>query len=135
MPLIPAPLIALIGVLVLAVGVAAYAILRDRERRRLMDRAGIQFADDSILLKSTEESIGGRIAKWLVFAELCRGQAAACGVRVTCRSSDFFHDTLGMRPSGTIASVSSRPEKERVDIRSRDGDLRADRVGASAGVH
>jgi tight adherence protein C len=66
MPLLPVPLIALIGVLVLAVGVAAYAILRDRERRRLMDRAGIQFADESILLKTKEETIGGRLAKWLV---------------------------------------------------------------------
>lgn len=66
MSVIPAPLLALIAVLVVAVGVAAYAILRDRERRNLMSRAGIQFADESVLLKPDEETLGGRIAKWLV---------------------------------------------------------------------
>jgi len=46
MSIIPAPLLVLIAVLVAAVGVAVYSILRDRERRNLMNRAGIQFAED-----------------------------------------------------------------------------------------
>jgi tight adherence protein C len=66
MPLLSAPLITLIVVLVLAVGVAAYSLVRDRERRVLMDRTGIQFVDESILLKPKEEGLGARVAKWLV---------------------------------------------------------------------
>ena len=40
MLLLPAPLLALIALLVVAVGVAAHALLRDRERKNLLSRAG-----------------------------------------------------------------------------------------------
>ena len=53
--LIPLPLIALIAVLVLAVGAAAHAIVRDRERQALVNRAGGQLASGPSLVKPTKE--------------------------------------------------------------------------------
>src|SRR6478672_5138090 len=64
--LIPLPLIALIGVLVLAVGAAAHALIRDRERQALLNRAGGQFATNPSLVKPAEDGPGTRIAKWLM---------------------------------------------------------------------
>ena len=64
--LIPLPLIALIGVLVLAVGAAAHALIRDRERQTLLNRAGGQFASGPSLVKSAEEGLGTRLANWLL---------------------------------------------------------------------
>lgn len=63
---IPPPVVALIALLVLAVGVAVHAILRDRERRSLLQRAGGQEADAPILLKTRAEGLRGRLSKWLV---------------------------------------------------------------------
>ena len=66
MLLLPAPLLALIALLVVAVGVAAHALLRDRERRTLLNRAGMNFADEPILLKANEDRFGSRFAAWIL---------------------------------------------------------------------
>jgi tight adherence protein C len=63
---IPLPLLALIALLVLAVGAAVYALVIDRERRAVLDRAGAGFSDSPILVKTLSEGIGGRLATWLV---------------------------------------------------------------------
>lgn len=65
MPL-PLPIVALIALLVIAVGVAVHALLRDRERRELLDRAGAQLQGAPMLLKTPSERLGGRLTKWLV---------------------------------------------------------------------
>ncbi len=64
--LIPLPLIALIAVLVLAVGAAAHAIIRDRERQALLNRAGGHLASSPSLVKPAEDGLGTRIANWLM---------------------------------------------------------------------
>jgi len=62
---IPLPLVALIALLVVAVGAAVHALVRDRERRAVLDRAGAQYADSTLFVKAQSEGIGGRLAKWL----------------------------------------------------------------------
>ena len=62
----PLPLIALIALLVVAVGTAAFAIVRDRERRSLLERAGGSSENSPLLLKETQRSLGGRLAAWLL---------------------------------------------------------------------
>lgn len=64
MPL-PLPLIALIALIVLAVGSAAYALVRDHERRTLIDRAGAQLSDVSILRRPASEGVKSRLASWI----------------------------------------------------------------------
>lgn len=65
MPL-PLPIVALIALLVLAVGVAVHAMLRERERRALLERTGAQVADAPILLKTLSEGLSGRLSRWIV---------------------------------------------------------------------
>lgn len=65
MPL-PLPIVALIALLVLAVAVAVHAMVRDRERRALLNRAGAPVADAPILIKTLSEGLSGRLSKWLV---------------------------------------------------------------------
>ena len=62
----PLPLIGLIALLVLAAGVAAFAVVRDRERRSLLERAGGSSDASPLLLKDTEQSLGSRFAAWLL---------------------------------------------------------------------
>src|SRR6476469_8073491 len=64
--LIPLPLIALIAVLVLAVGAAGHALVRDRERQALLNRAGGQLASGPSLVKPAEDGLGTRFANWLM---------------------------------------------------------------------
>jgi tight adherence protein C len=63
---IPYPLVALIALIVFAVAAAVHALVRDRERRAILDRAGAQLSDTPILLKASSEGLGGRLAKWLL---------------------------------------------------------------------
>lgn len=63
---IPYPLVALIALIVFAVAAAAHSLVRDRERREILDRAGAQPSDSPILLKASSEGLGGRLAKWLL---------------------------------------------------------------------
>lgn len=62
----PLPLIALIALLVVAVGTAAFAVVRDRERRSLLERAGGTSETSPLLLKDQQQSFGGRVAAWLL---------------------------------------------------------------------
>lgn len=62
----PLPLIALIALLVVAVGTAAFAVVRDRERRSLLERAGGASGNSPLLLKDQQQSLGGRVAAWLL---------------------------------------------------------------------
>jgi len=62
----PLPLIALIVLLVVAVGTAAFAVVRDRERRSLLERAGGSSGSSGLLLKDSQPSFGGRVAAWLL---------------------------------------------------------------------
>jgi len=62
----PLPLIALIALLVLAVGTAVFAVLRDRERQSLIERAGGMSENSPLLLKDSQPTLGGRIAAWLL---------------------------------------------------------------------
>ena len=62
----PLPLIALIALLVVAVGTAAFAVVRDRERRSLLERAGGSSDTSPLLLKDQQQSLGGRFAAWLL---------------------------------------------------------------------
>ncbi|HKT08525.1 MAG TPA: type II secretion system F family protein [Gemmatimonadaceae bacterium] len=62
----PLPLIALIALLVVAAGTAAFAVIRDRERRSLLERAGGASDTSPLLLKNAQQSLGGRIAAWLL---------------------------------------------------------------------
>lgn len=64
--LIPLPLVALIAVLVLAVGAAVHALVRDRERQALLDRAGAQVASGPSLVKPSEEGLAKHFANWLL---------------------------------------------------------------------
>lgn len=64
MPL-PLPLIALIALIVIAIGAAAYALVRDQERRTLLGRAGAQPSDLSIIRKPASESLRSRLASWI----------------------------------------------------------------------
>jgi tight adherence protein C len=65
MPL-PLPIVALIALLVLAVAVAVHAMVRDRERRALLNRAGAPVADAPILIKTLSDGLRGRLSKWLL---------------------------------------------------------------------
>jgi len=62
----PLPLIGLIALLVVAVGTAVFAALRDHERRSLLERAGASSATSPLLLKTSAESLGSRAAAWLL---------------------------------------------------------------------
>jgi len=62
----PLPLIALIALLVVAAGTAAFAMVRDRERRSLLERAGGLSDNSPLLLKDSQQSLGGRVAAWLL---------------------------------------------------------------------
>ena len=62
---IPYPLLALIALIVFAVAAAVHSLVRDRERREILDRAGAQLSDSPILLKDAAEGVGSRLAKWL----------------------------------------------------------------------
>jgi len=62
----PLPLIALIALLVVAVGTAVFAVLRDRERQSLIERAGGTSENSPLLLKDSQLSLGGRVAAWLL---------------------------------------------------------------------
>jgi len=63
---LPVPLIALIALLVLAVGVAVHSLLRNRERQAILDRAGGQSSDAPSILRNVSQGVGGRVAKWLL---------------------------------------------------------------------
>lgn len=62
----PLPLIGLIALLVVAVGTGAFAIVRDRERRSLLERAGGSSETSPLLLKNAEQSFSSRLAAWLL---------------------------------------------------------------------
>lgn len=62
----PFPLIGLIALLVVAVGTAVFAVLRDRERRSILERAGASSGNSQLLLKDSQPSLGGRMAAWLL---------------------------------------------------------------------
>jgi tight adherence protein C len=61
----PLSLVLLIGVIVLAVTVASYAVVTDRQRRAVLDRAG-GYGDSLLLLKPKEPSLGQRLTAWLL---------------------------------------------------------------------
>lgn len=61
----PLPIIALIALIVVAVGTAVYALVRDHERRTLLDRAGANLPDASVLLRPRSEGLGSRFVSWL----------------------------------------------------------------------
>ena len=60
----PIELALLIGIIVLAAGVATYAIVTERNRRTVLDRAG-GFGDSVILLKPRQASLSERISRWV----------------------------------------------------------------------
>ena len=62
----PLPLITLIALLVIAVSTAAYAVVRDRDRRAILERAGGTSSAAPALLKPPTESLGSRLASWLL---------------------------------------------------------------------
>src|SRR5690242_20741070 len=62
----PLPLIGLVVLLVVAAGTAAFAIVRDREHRSLLERAGGSSETSPLLLKNAEQSLGSRLAAWLL---------------------------------------------------------------------
>ena len=62
---LPLPLLGLIGLLVIAVSTAVYALVRNRERTAILERAGgSQSRSQSVLLTSTV-SLGSRFANFL----------------------------------------------------------------------
>lgn len=63
---LPLPLIGLIALLVVAVSTAVYALLRNRERQAILERAGASSAAAPSLLRAPTVSLGGRIASFLV---------------------------------------------------------------------
>src|SRR5687768_6365536 len=60
----PIEVLLLIGIIVVAAGVAAYALVTERQRRTVLDRAG-GFGDSVILLKPKQAGLGERISKWV----------------------------------------------------------------------
>ena len=62
----PLPLITLIALLVIAVSTAAYAVVRDRDRRAILERAGGTSSAAPALLKPHTESLRTRLASWLL---------------------------------------------------------------------
>jgi tight adherence protein C len=65
MPL-PLPVVALIALLVIAVGVAVNSLVRNRERQAILDRAGGDVPGAPVILKSLSEGVGGQLAKWIL---------------------------------------------------------------------
>lgn len=63
---LPLPLVALIALLVIAVGVAVHSLLRNRERQAILDRAGGQGPDSPAILRAASQGIGGRLTRWIV---------------------------------------------------------------------
>ena len=64
MPL-PFQVVALIVLLVMAVGVAVYSLVRNRERQAVMDRASGEGGATPAILRTLSEGLGGRIGKWI----------------------------------------------------------------------
>jgi tight adherence protein C len=62
----PVQLIVLIGMLVVAVAAAAYALVRDHERRAALERAGAYGANASLVLKAPTVKGRARLARWLM---------------------------------------------------------------------
>jgi tight adherence protein C len=60
----PISLVFLIGVIVLAAAAAAYAVVTERQRRTVLDRAG-GYGDNLLLIKTKEPGLSERISKWL----------------------------------------------------------------------
>jgi tight adherence protein C len=60
----PLSLIFLIGIIVICAAVGAYAVVTDRQRRAVLDRAG-GYGDSLLLIKPQEPSLSERISKWL----------------------------------------------------------------------
>lgn len=60
------PLGLLIVLLAFALASAAYALLRDRDRRAVLHRAGVRGRDRLIALKPERNGIGERVIHWLV---------------------------------------------------------------------
>lgn len=64
--LIPLPLIGLIALIVVAVGAVVHALARDHERRAVLDRAGAQPVDSTVLLRAPSQGPGSRLANWIL---------------------------------------------------------------------
>ena len=63
---LPLPLIALIGLLVVAVGIAVHSLLRNRERQAILDRAGGQGSHAPAIIRNVSQGVGSRLGKWLL---------------------------------------------------------------------
>jgi len=61
----PIPLIVLIGVLVVAIAAAAYALISDRERRTALERAAGRGIDVPLVLKTPGGGGRARLVRWL----------------------------------------------------------------------
>ena len=61
---IPVSLILLVGVAVIAVAVAAYAAVTERQRRAVVNRAG-QFGDRSLVLAPDPPGVLDRFVEWV----------------------------------------------------------------------
>jgi tight adherence protein C len=77
--LIPLPLLGLIALIVVAVGAVVHALVRDHERRTVLERAGAQLSDSRVLLKAASPGLGSRLASWMLTRapESWRSQKAA----------------------------------------------------------
>src|SRR5215216_3309648 len=60
----PLTLIALLGLIVLAVAIASYALVSDRQRRAVLERA-TGFSESALVRKPREAGIGDRLSAWL----------------------------------------------------------------------
>ena len=76
----PLSLIFLIGIIVICAAVGAYAVVTDRQRRAVLDRAG-GYGDSLLLIKPQEPSLSERISKWL--AKVMPESMAAKGYAAT----------------------------------------------------
>jgi tight adherence protein C len=63
---LPLPIIALIVLLVIAVGVAVHSLLRNRERQTILERAGGRNSDSPAILRTDSQGIVSRFTKWIV---------------------------------------------------------------------
>ena len=60
----PLTLVALVGLIVLAAAVASYALVTDRQRRAVVDRA-TGLGDSILVRKPRQASLGERLSRWL----------------------------------------------------------------------
>ena len=60
----PITLVLLIGLIVVAAGVASYALITERQRRTVLDRAN-GGGDSFILLRPQQPTLGERLSKWV----------------------------------------------------------------------